>query len=252
MTEALLTLHQVRAGYGREPVLHDIDVDVDSGSILSVLGANGAGKTTTLGAVGGWVRLSHGEVRFDGRPFNKLRADQRVRAGIGIVPEGRQLFPAMTVMEHLTLARAQVRRPREIADVLTLFPVLDARAGQAVGTLSGGEQQMVAIGRALVQRPRALLLDEPSLGLAPLVVRAVLDAIRHIADEGVAVILAEQNARAALRVADKAIVLENGRVALEGAADDLARDTRVRSAYLGENVERSIGHLDSVTGGVDA
>jgi len=245
MTEPVLEADAVHAGYGTTVALRDFGVRLAPGAMVCLLGANGAGKTTALGAIGGWVRLRSGTVRLRGRNVTRATPDARVRAGLGVVPEGRQLFPDLTVDEHLRLAASVVADPHPVGYVHELFPVLADRTGQSAGTLSGGEQQMLAIARAVIQRPAVLLLDEPSLGLAPLVVRAVLRTARRIADEGTPVLLAEQNAALALRLADEAIVLENGRVVLSGPASDIGTDLRLHSAYLGPYLGSDPAHQHS-------
>jgi len=234
----LLEVRAVEAGYGPIRALDDVSLDVGPGELVAIIGANGAGKTTLLMAISGVVPLRSGRVVFAGRPIDGLPPHEIVRLGIGHAPEGRRIFPRLSVRENLELGgfarpdRAQVRR--DIDEVCGLFPVLGDRLGQLGGTLSGGEQQMLALGRALVGRPRLLLLDEPSLGLAPLVVAKIFEVIAGLAARGIAVVLVEQNARAALRLAFRGYVLENGRVTLSGSGRDLAGDRRVRDAYLGE------------------
>jgi branched-chain amino acid transport system ATP-binding protein len=234
----LLEVRAVEAGYGPIRALDDVSLDVGPGELVAIIGANGAGKTTLLMAISGVVPLRSGRVVFAGRPIDGLPPHEIVRLGIGHAPEGRRIFPRLSVRENLELGgfarpdRAQVRR--DIDEVCGLFPVLGDRLGQLGGTLSGGEQQMLALGRALVGRPRLLLLDEPSLGLAPLVVAKIFEVIAGLAARGIAVVLVEQNARAALRLASRGYVLENGRVTLSGSGRDLAGDRRVRDAYLGE------------------
>lgn len=234
----LLEVRAVEAGYGPIRALDDVSLDVGPGELVAIIGANGAGKTTLLMAISGVVPLRSGRVVFAGRPIDGLPPHEIVRLGIGHAPEGRRIFPRLSVRENLELGgfarpdRAQVRC--DIDEVCGLFPVLGDRLGQLGGTLSGGEQQMLALGRALVGRPRLLLLDEPSLGLAPLVVAKIFEVIAGLAARGIAVVLVEQNARAALRLASRGYVLENGRVTLSGSGRDLAGDRRVRDAYLGE------------------
>ena len=230
---SVLELHNVEARYGPVKVLHGVSLDVGDGELVAVLGANGAGKTTTLRAISGTVRRS-GDVVFAGKKLPR-RPDATARAGIAHVPEGRGTFSELSVWENLRLGayarRANVKQ--EAQRVYKFFPRLEDRRDQQAGTLSGGEQQMLAIGRALMTQPRLITLDEPSLGLSPLLARAILKIVRRFADEGVAVLVVEQNARQALAVADRAYVLETGRIVLEGAASDLAADERVQKAYLG-------------------
>jgi len=217
--------------------LHGVDLDVRSGEVVGLLGANGAGKSTTLRVISGVLPLAGGAMSFDGRPLGRHDPGGAVRLGIAHCPEGRRIFPALTVRENLELGAAVLRRGPDrdaaIREVLELFPVLAERLRQAGGTLSGGEQQMLAIGRALVARPRLLMLDEPSLGLAPLIVRQVADLVRRLRAAGMTILLVEQNAALALNLADRAYILENGSVTLSGEAGELAGDPRVRTAYLG-------------------
>jgi branched-chain amino acid transport system ATP-binding protein len=230
----LLELAGVDARYGPVKALDGVTMTVDESEIVSVLGANGAGKTTTLRAISGTVRRS-GRIELGGSPL-KRSAEAVARLGVAHVPEGRGTFAELTVQENLRLG-AYTRRGVLDADfrrVLTLFPVLDRRRNQQAGTLSGGEQQMLALGRALMQRPRLLLLDEPSLGLAPLIVAEIFGVVRKLnAEEGLAVLLVEQNARVALDIASRAYVLEVGRVAVEGTSDELKANEAIRRSYLG-------------------
>ncbi len=232
-----LELVDLRAGYGSREVLHGVSLRVEAGSIVALLGANGAGKSTVLRAVSGLIEVPAGTIRLDGRDLDGVPAQERVRRGLGHVPEGRRVFPRLTVRENLLMGAYLCDDPAEVerrrARVDALFPVLRDRDDQPGGTLSGGEQQMLAIGRALMGAPAILLLDEPSLGLAPLMVARIFDVIREIHAQGCTIVLVEQNARQALRVAGSACVLETGRVALAGPAAELARDARVREAYLG-------------------
>jgi branched-chain amino acid transport system ATP-binding protein len=235
---ALLEVHDVVAGYGPIRALDGVSITVDEGELVAIIGANGAGKSTLLMAVSGVVPPRSGSISFAGRPLTGLAPHEIVRLGIGQSPEGRRIFPRLTVRENLELGgftqpdRTQVRH--DIAEVCGLFPVLGERLGQLGGTLSGGEQQMLAIGRALVGRPRLLLLDEPSLGLAPLIVAKVFEVIQSLSSRGIGVLLVEQNARAALALARRGYVLETGRITLTGTGPELAADRRVRDAYLGE------------------
>ena len=234
---ALLSVRRLEAHYGRIRALKEVSLDVPQGSVVALLGANGAGKTTTLRVISGLLRPTRGSVEFDQRPMVRLSAERRVRAGIAHVPEGRQLFPELTVREHLRLG-AYTRRgaPAINADlerVFTYFPRLAERVGQVAGTLSGGEQQMLAIGRALMTRPRLLLLDEPSLGLAPLLIKEIFRIIAEIRAAGTTVLLVEQNVHMALAVADFGYLLENGRVVLAGDSATLRQRKEVQHAYLG-------------------
>jgi branched-chain amino acid transport system ATP-binding protein len=231
---ALLELTDVEARYGAVRALHGVSLGVDEAELVAVLGANGAGKTTTLRAVSGTVRRD-GEIRFAGRKLPR-RAESTARAGVAHVPEGRGTFMELSVWDNLRLG-AYTRRAglkEDAARVFDFFPRLEERRDQQAGTLSGGEQQMLALGRALMARPRLLLLDEPSLGLAPLVVREIFAALERMrAEDGVAILVVEQNARLALRAAQRAYVLEVGRVVVEGAADELRRNESIRKSYLG-------------------
>lgn len=234
----LLDIDALEAGYGQIRALDRVSLTVDDGELVAIIGANGAGKTTLLMAISGVVPARGGEVRFLGKRVTGLEPHEIVRLGIGHAPEGRRIFPRLTVRENLELGGfaqddgARVRR--DIDEACGLFPVLAERMGQLGGTLSGGEQQMLALARALVGRPRLLLLDEPSLGLAPLIVAKIFDVIAGLTARGIAVMLVEQNARAALKLAARGYVLETGRITLTGPGPDLAADPRVRDAYLGE------------------
>ncbi|MHB0885775.1 MAG: ABC transporter ATP-binding protein [Bacillota bacterium] len=231
----MLEVKDLHVAYGRIEALHDISLSVPGGQIISVIGSNGAGKTTLLNTISGLIKPRSGQVTLDGRPL-PAAAHQTVAAGIVQVPEGRKVFSSLTVDENLTMGaylsrRADAARTRQ--EVYTMFPILKQRAGQAAGTLSGGEQQMLAIGRGLMSLPKVMLLDEPSLGLAPKIVKQVFDLIQEINRRGVTIVLVEQNARKALAVADHAYVLENGHIVLEGSGAELASNPRVEAAYLG-------------------
>jgi len=234
---ALLEVEGLVARYGRITALEDVSLTVGDGEIVALIGANGAGKTTTLRAISGLVKAAAGTIRFDGRDITRLAPNEIVRAGIGHAPEGRRVFPRMTVRENLELGAYTRRAKSEIAEdlerVLTVFPRLKERYEQKAGTMSGGEQQMLAIGRALMSRPRVLLLDEPSLGLSPKLVQTIFEVIRDINARGTTILLIEQNARQALAVAARGYVLEVGRIAHSGAAADLEASEEVRAAYLG-------------------
>ena len=234
---SLLVARDLSAGYGQGRVLHGVDVEVKSGGLTAVLGANGAGKTTLLRAICGMVSLQ-GEVHFQGARIDGFSTDQIARLGIAHVPEGRGTFASLTTEENLRLGAHTHRKPeevgREFARVYEYFPRLGERRRQQAGTLSGGEQQMLAIGRALMMRPKLLVLDEPSFGLAPLVVSDIFRIVRRInKEEQVGVLLVEANATIALDLADRACLLETGRVILAGPPDDLRRDESIRRAYLG-------------------
>jgi len=228
----LLELNEVSAAYGQVAALHDVSLTVGEGEIVALLGANGAGKTTTLRAISATVRRT-GEVVVDGRRLRRASPESVARCGIAHVPEGRGIFAELSVWENLRMGAYTVRRP-DFKQVLRYFPWLESRRGQQAGTLSGGEQQMLALARAFVSRPRLLMLDEPSLGLAPLVTREVFRVVAEMnANEGVAVLVVEQNAALALNVATRAYLLETGRVAMAGASEVLRANDAVRSAYLG-------------------
>mgnify|MGYP001548180802 FL=1 len=239
MSELLLNVLDLHAGYGRAEVLHGLNITARAGKVITVIGPNGAGKSTLLNALMG-VLPSRGRVEYDGVPIGLLTLEERVMQGIALVPETRALFGTMPVEDNLLLGGyRQVRLGRKdgmsaaLAEVYTLFPRLQERRTQLAGTLSGGERQMLAVARALMGKPALLMLDEPSLGLAPLVVRDIFRTIAGLRATGVTILLVEQNARAALEVADYGYVLEMGEVALEGPAADLAQDPRVIETYLG-------------------
>ena len=233
----MLSLKELHVAYGPRLALQGVSLEVAEGSVVAILGANGAGKSTTLRAISGLVRPQQGTIEFEGRRIDGMAPERIVEMGISQVPEARQLFSELTVMENLRLG-AYTRRDgagvrRDLDQVLARFPILGERLKQAAGSLSGGEQQMLAIGRALMARPRLLLLDEPSLGLAPLVTRGIFDIIRTIHEEGVTVLVVEQNARLALGIAQSGYVLETGRVVLADTADQLRGNEDVRRSYLG-------------------
>ncbi len=234
----MLTIQGLSVHYGGIHALQGIDLEVPERSVVSLIGANGAGKSTTLRTIVGLVRATSGTITWDGEPITGLPTKDIVSRGICLVPEGRRVFPNLTVDENLTLgAYSRSDRTAIAADrrrVFELFPRLGERRHQRAGTLSGGEQQMLAVGRALMTRPRLLMMDEPSLGLAPLVVKMIFEIVRTIHAEGVTVLLVEQNAKAALEIADQACVLETGRLTLRGTGRELLADDRVRRAYLGE------------------
>jgi branched-chain amino acid transport system ATP-binding protein len=234
---SLLELEDVHAGYGAIEVLKGVSLHVDEGEIVTLIGANGAGKTTTLMTICGVLRPSSGAVRFMGRDLVDLPAHRVVELGIAQSPEGRKIFPRLSVLENLEMG-AFTRRDaagvrQDIERVFALFPILAERRSQPGGTLSGGEQQMLAVGRAMMTRPKLLVLDEPSLGLAPLIVKKIFDVIAQLNREGVTVLLVEQNARMALKLADRGYVLETGEITISAPAKELLEDTRVASAYLG-------------------
>jgi branched-chain amino acid transport system ATP-binding protein len=234
----MLEVRGLEVAMGPLKILHGIDLDVAPRGIVTVLGANGVGKTTLLRALSGIYAPSAGSIRFDGASIGGLASHAIVARGLAQAPEGRQIFAAMTVLENLRLGAVARGGPAEadLERVFGLFPVLKARVAQRAGSLSGGEQQMLCVGRALMARPKLLLMDEPSLGLAPKLVRQIFDLVLAIRDAGTPILLVEQNARAALRVADMAHVMEGGRIVLSGPASELAADERVRAAYLGGHV----------------
>jgi branched-chain amino acid transport system ATP-binding protein len=228
----MLKLEDVHAGYGRVPVLHGVSLEVAPGEVVAVLGANGAGKSTTLKTISGILHPSRGSVRFDGHDISRADPGTIVRMGLLHCPEGRQVFPDLTVRENLAMG-GYARGRRDPGAVLETFPALRDRLGQAAGTLSGGEQQMLAIGRSLMGEPRLLMLDEPSLGLAPMIVEWIFEIIAGFRKQGVSVLLVEQNAALALSVADRAYILAHGEVRHVGLAAELRESEAVRRAYLG-------------------
>jgi branched-chain amino acid transport system ATP-binding protein len=238
----MLKLKNLRAAYGKIEALHGVSIHVREGEIVTLIGANGAGKTTLLHAISGILPITSGSMTFRDEDIVRRKPEQIVRRGICQVPEGRRIFSTHTVRENLELG-AYLRfrsdgRQEVYADIERMyqrFPILGERAGQAAGTLSGGEQQMLAIARALMARPRMLLLDEPSMGLAPRLVAAIFDIVRKLRDEGTTILLVEQNARAALHLADRGYVIEVGRVVAQGEARELLEDPEVKRAYLGRD-----------------
>ena len=240
----MLTIQNLEAGYGHIAALKGVDVTVGAGEFVAILGPNGAGKSTLMKAVIGVLRQSAGVITFADQRIDDFATAQRIRLGMGIIPEGRQLFFDMTVRENLILgayAQLGVRIGHEtdaaLDEVFVLFPRLRERQNQLAGSLSGGEAQMVAVGRALMSRPKLLLCDEPSLGLAPLLVRELLATLARLRDSGITILLADQNAQAALRIADRAYILDTGRVVASGECAALANDARLRAAYLGSGME---------------
>jgi branched-chain amino acid transport system ATP-binding protein len=231
----LLELDDLHVHYGKIEAIRGISVEVDAGEIVTLIGANGAGKSTTLKTISGLRSVSQGEIRFNGQVITRMPGYKRVLAGIGQAPEGRGIFPGMTVVENLNMG-AYARKgdsSKELAEVYDLFPRLAERKRQAGGTLSGGEQQMLAIGRALMSKPKVLLLDEPSMGLAPLLVNQIFSIIEEINRRGTTILLVEQNAQQALRVARRAYVIETGQIVKSAPAADLLTDPEVKAAYLG-------------------
>ncbi|MEH0826932.1 MULTISPECIES: ABC transporter ATP-binding protein [Micromonospora] len=233
----LLEIEDVSLLYGRIQALHGISLTVDEGEIVALIGANGAGKSTTMRAISGIRPVASGKIKFAGEDITKLRADLRVRRGLCQAPEGRGIFPGMSVLENLDMG-AYTRRDKagiaqDLARVLELFPRLAERRKQPGGTLSGGEQQMLAVGRALMSRPKLLLLDEPSMGLAPMLIQQIFTIITEINQQGTTILLVEQNAQQALARAHRAYVLETGRIVKSGSGADLLHDPSVKEAYLG-------------------
>jgi branched-chain amino acid transport system ATP-binding protein len=231
----LLQLERVESGYGRARALHGIDLAVGAGEAVALIGANGAGKSSILRAISGLNPLFAGSIRFEGSEIGRQKPRRIVRMGIAHCPEERKIWPDLSVLEHLELGAVAKGRPRaaDLDEMYALFPVLRERRHQAAGTLSGGQQQMVAIARALMSRPKLLMLDEPSLGLAPKITEEVLAAIRKVNAAGMAVLLVEQNAMLALAATARAYVIENGVVSRAGACEELRRDPAIRTAYLG-------------------
>ncbi|BCJ77719.1 ABC transporter ATP-binding protein [Catellatospora sp. IY07-71] len=233
----LLEIDNVTLHYGRIKALHGISIHVNEGEVVALIGANGAGKSTTMRAISGLRAISSGAIRFQGEDISKVRADLRVVKGICQSPEGRGVFPGMTVKENLEMGAYMRRDAAGIAEdmerVFTLFPRLKERIKQAGGTLSGGEQQMLAVGRALMGRPKLLLLDEPSMGLAPMLIQQIFNIITEINQQGTTVLVVEQNAQQALSRAHRAYVLETGNIVKEGSGADLLHDPAVKAAYLG-------------------
>ncbi len=233
----MLELKSVNTYYGVIQALHDVSLRVNDGEIVTLIGANGAGKSTTLMTICGIQHPRSGTITFDGKPIQALQPNEIVRLGISQVPEGRLIFPSLSVAENLDLGAflrndtAEIARDKEY--VFSLFPILSQRISQAGGTLSGGEQQMLAVGRAIMARPKLLLLDEPSLGLAPIIIQQIFNIIQKINSNGTTVFLVEQNANQALHIADRGYVMENGRIILEDTASKLLASETVRTAYLG-------------------
>jgi len=234
---AMLKVAGLQTSYGDLRALHGVTLEVREGEIVSVIGSNGAGKTTTLMTISGVLRPQAGEIEFEGRRIDRLKPAEIVDAGLGHVPEGRQLFPTMTVEENLAMGacthRARAARAETLEWVYALFPRLRERRQQVAGTLSGGEQQMAAIGRGLMSRPRLLMLDEPSLGLSPMLVTTIFAILREINRGGATILLVEQNVFRALKLSHRGYILENGQIVAEGASQQLLRDPQVRTAYLG-------------------
>lgn len=234
----MLTLKQMDVYYGNIQALWQVSLSVKEGEVIAIVGSNGAGKSTVLRTISGLIKPQKGSIEFDSKRIDPLSPDEIVRLGISMVPEGRELFPRMSVLENLELGAAYIEEAYGVTAqslywVYGLFPVLQERSGQLAGTLSGGEQQMLAIGRALMSRPKILMLDEPSLGLAPLLVAEVFKTTAKVSQEGVTILLVEQNVRQSLKMAHRAYVLENGRIVLEGTGQELFDNPQVKEAYLG-------------------
>ena len=232
----MLSVEGLRARYGRIEVLHGVDLEVGSGEIVTVVGANGAGKTTLLHCISGVQPVSGGAIVFKGEALKGVPAHRRVGLGLSQSPEGRLIFTSLTVEENLRLGAylfADGRVDRDMADIFAMFPILKEKRNLPAGGLSGGQQQMLAIGRAMMARPACLLLDEPSMGLAPILVAQILDVVKNLKSLGVTILLVEQNAYAALQIADRGYVMEIGRIAMAGPAAELIADERIRTAYLG-------------------
>ncbi len=232
----MLKLDKVDAGYSGLQILSGMCLEVGEGEVVALIGANGAGKTTTLRAISGIIKPWAGSITLNGQPIDGRPSHEIVRSGIVQVPEGRELFASLTVEENLKMGA--ITQPKSayagaLSEVIETFPILEERSAQLAGTLSGGQQQMLAIGRAMMARPRLLMLDEPSLGLAPLLVKQVFDTVRSVKAAGLTVLLVEQNAAQALEIADRAYVVENGEIVMEGAGVEMLADDRVKSAYLG-------------------
>ena len=233
----MLEIKNLNVHYGVIHALKDVSLTVKQGEIVTLLGANGAGKTTPLRTISGLNKATGGEIIFEGKDITNLSASKRVEMKISQVPEGRRIFPAMTIVENLELG-AYLRRDKadikkDMKNVYELFPILEQRQKQTAGTLSGGEQQMLAMGRALMSRPKILLLDEPSMGLAPLLVREIFDIIVNVNSSGTTILLVEQNAKIALSIAHRAYVIETGSIVMSGTGEELARSNEIKKAYLG-------------------
>lgn len=233
----MIEVKNLQAGYGNIKILRDISFEVKKGEVVSILGTNGAGKTTTLRAISGILPIWSGEIYFDGKPIHNSTSEQIVKSGLVQVPEDRKLFTDMTVQENLELGafipNARKHLKRNLDYCFELFPILKDRKSQVVGTMSGGQQQMVAIGRALMAEPKLLILDEPSIGLSPLLTKQVFDIISEVKENGVTILLVEQNVNQALRLADRGYVIENGEIVIEGNANDLLNDENLKASYLG-------------------
>ncbi|RMF79000.1 MAG: ABC transporter ATP-binding protein [Chloroflexi bacterium] len=237
-SSSLLTIDHLVAGYGDVEILHGISLEVNAGEIVALIGANGAGKTTTLKTISGLIHARSGSITFEGQPIHDWPSHRIVAAGVIQVAEGRKLFPQLSVLENLELGAfvkpAKHNRQKNLVRIFEMFPRLAERKSQMAGTLSGGEQQMLAVGRALMSQPRILMLDEPSLGLAPMIVADIFNVVTEInKNDGTTILIVEQNAVQTLTLADRGYVLENGEIALSGTGDELLQDDRIRTAYLG-------------------
>ncbi len=231
----VLDIDNLSLKIGVQDILHNVTLSLPEKGILAILGANGVGKTSLMRCISGIYHSTGGEIRLEGKSITGLKSHQIVDLGVLQAPEGRQIFSNMTVRENLVIGGGPLKT-QELDHVLKLFPKLKERLQQNAGSLSGGEQQMLCIGRALMRKPKVLLLDEPSLGLAPMLVRFIFDLVEQIRSEGYSILIVEQNAKAALRIADQAAVIEGGKIIIEGAADDLANDSRIADAYLGGHI----------------
>ncbi|MDD7793155.1 ABC transporter ATP-binding protein [Clostridium sp. 'White wine YQ'] len=237
----MIKIDNLVVSYGGIEALKDISLEVPSGKIVTLVGANGAGKSTTLKSIVGLVKLKSGSISYEGIDLTKLSTEKMVEKGIALVPEGRKVFTDLTVLENLKIGAYSRKDRKEISEdlenVYSLFPRLKERSWQLAGTLSGGEQQMLAIGRALMSRPKLIMMDEPSLGLAPIIVKELFGIIKRIKEEGTTVLLIEQNANAALKIADIGYIMETGKITLKGSGADLLNNDEVKKAYLGESVK---------------
>jgi branched-chain amino acid transport system ATP-binding protein len=233
----VLTIQDLNVSYGQLGVLHDVSLEIREGEIVSLIGANAAGKSTFLNAISQIVPIESGQIRFNTEPIHEMGSDEIIELGIIQVPEGRRVFPFMSVQDNLDMGsfnlKARDKRKASLSKVYDLFPRLAERRKQLAGSMSGGEQQMLAVGRGLMAVPRILMLDEPSLGLAPLIVQSIFDVLEQVNRDGVTVLLVEQNVKRSLGLADRGYVLENGRVVLEGAGSELLQNTHLKKAYLG-------------------
>jgi branched-chain amino acid transport system ATP-binding protein len=238
MMSALLNVKDLKVSYGGINAVKGIDLHVNQGELVALIGANGAGKSSSMKAIAGLLTPSAGEIHFINQETRKLPAYELVRLGLGMVPEGRGVFKRMTILENLQMGAYLKTNPKDIErkleEVYSYFPRLKERLSQLAGTLSGGEQQMVAMGRAMMAEPKLLLLDEPSMGLSPIMVETIFDVVRSLSSSGMTILLVEQNARLALQMADRAYVMESGLITFSGSGKDLLEDPRVRAAYLGE------------------